>query len=340
MSEAMQKFIEISRYSRYRPDDQRRENWDEMVARVEAMHRTFYTAQLETKGDAAAELSRDIATAHQAMLSKQVLGSQRALQFGGPPILKKHARMYNCTATYIDRARAFQETMWLLLAGSGVGVSVQKHHVDKLPGLKAVDPAQRVKFVVEDSVEGWSDALGVLLEAYWDTDKHWTGKTVVFDFSEVRPKGSTITDMGPTAPGPAPLEKALTRVRAVLDRRAVQGRLRPIDAFDILMHASDAVVSGGIRRSAILTLFSPDDIEMRNAKTGDWFTTNPQRARSNNSALLLRNETTHEQFAELIASTRAFGEPGFVWSDSTELMVNPCCEVSACFPPCLCTAPC
>jgi ribonucleoside-triphosphate reductase len=334
MSEAMQDFITVSRYSRYRPADQRRENWPEMVKRVTDMHATFYAHLLpgddsESKSGDAKELARLMDVARVALLEKKVLGSQRALQFGGQPILDKHARMYNCTSTYIDRSRSFQEVMWLLLAGSGVGVSVQRHHVDKLPDLRAVDAGQRVKFVIEDSVEGWSDSLGVLLDAYWDVPatKPWHGKTVVFDYSEIRPKGASISNMGPTAPGHAPLEQALERVRALMERCVPNKRLRPLDAFDVLMHASDAVVSGGIRRSAILTLFSPDDHEMRTAKTGNWFLTNPQRARSNNSALLLRHETTHAEFATLIESTRAFGEPGFVWSDDTELLVNPCCEI-------------
>jgi ribonucleoside-diphosphate reductase alpha chain len=269
------------------------------------------------------------------MYKKKVLGSQRALQFGGDPILKRHAKIYNCTASYCDRPRFFQECFWLLLCGSGTGFSVQKHHVAKLPSLEHdVEEGQATKYVIEDSIEGWADALGVLLSSYFskpvDEFKQYKNVHIVFDYSNIRPKGAALASGVGKAPGYEPLANGLEKIRALLDIRIANGqkKLRPIDAYDIVMHSSDAVLSGGVRRSASLALFSHDDEEMAKAKTGNWYIDNPQRARSNNSALLLKNETTYEEFATLMESVKEFGEPGFIWSDSTEMVFNPCVEIS------------
>jgi ribonucleoside-diphosphate reductase alpha chain len=269
------------------------------------------------------------------MYKKKVLGSQRALQFGGEPILKRHAKIYNCTSSYCDRLRFFQECFWLLLCGSGTGFSVQKHHVAKLPTLEhnIENNSLGSKFVVEDSIEGWSDALGVLLSSYFSKPieefKQYKNSYVVFDYSNIRPKGSSLNSGVGKAPGFEPLANGIEKIRALLDRCIANGqkKLRPIDAYDIVMHSSDAVLSGGVRRSASLALFSANDEEMAKAKTGNWFIDNPQRARSNNSALLLKDDTTFEEFNNLMESVKEFGEPGFIWSDSTEMTFNPCVEV-------------
>jgi ribonucleoside-diphosphate reductase alpha chain len=263
------------------------------------------------------------------------LGSQRALQFGGDPILKRHAKIYNCTSSYCDRLRFFQECFWLLLCGSGTGFSVQKHHVSKLPTLEhdVPDNNEGIKYVIEDSIEGWSDALGVLLSSYFSKPieefKMYKNTYVVFDYSNIRPKGSSLASGVGKAPGFEPLQNGLEKIRTLLDRCVANGqkKLRPIDAYDIVMHSSDAVLSGGVRRSASLALFSHDDEEMAKAKTGNWYLDNPQRARSNNSALLLKDNTTFEEFKTLMESVKEFGEPGFIWSDSTEMTFNPCVEV-------------
>jgi ribonucleoside-diphosphate reductase alpha chain len=270
------------------------------------------------------------------MYKKKVLGSQRALQFGGDPILKRHSKIYNCTASYCDRLRFFQECFWLLLCGSGTGFSVQKHHVSKLPTLEhdIPDNNEGIKYVIEDSIEGWADALGVLLSSYFskpiDEFKMYKNSYVVFDYSQIRQKGTSLSSGVGKAPGFEPLQNGLEKIRLLLDRCISNGqkKLRPIDAYDIVMHSSDAVLSGGVRRSASLALFSPDDEEMTKAKTGNWYIDNPQRARSNNSALLLKDETTLEQFQNLMESVKEFGEPGFIWSDSTEMVFNPCVEIS------------
>jgi len=229
----------------------------------------------------------------------------------------------------------FQECFWLLLCGSGTGFSVQKHHVNKLPTLEhEIDEnAIGIKYTIEDSIEGWADALGVLLSSYFSKPieefKMYKNSYVVFDYSQIRAKGTDLSSGVGKAPGFEPLQNGLEKIRALLDRciNNKQKKLRPIDAYDIVMHSSDAVLSGGVRRSASLALFSPDDEDMAKAKTGNWYIENPQRARSNNSALLLKDETTFEEFQTLMESVKEFGEPGFIWSESTEMIFNPCVEI-------------
>lgn len=320
----LQNYTFVSKYARWIEDKNRRETWKEAVERVKNMMHTQYP-----------NVKEEIDWAYDMMYKKKVLGSQRALQFGGDPILKRHAKIYNCTSSYCDRLRFFQECFWLLLCGSGTGFSVQKHHVSKLPTLEHDVPNNNegIKYVIEDSIEGWADALGVLLSSYFSKPieefKIYKNTYVVFDYSNIRPKGSSLASGVGKAPGFEPLQNGLEKIRTLLDRCVANGqkKLRPVDAYDIVMHSSDAVLSGGVRRSASLALFSHDDEEMAKAKTGNWYIDNPQRARSNNSALLLKNETTLEEFQELMESVKEFGEPGFIWSDSTEMTFNPCVEV-------------
>jgi len=322
----LQNYTFVSKYARWLEDKNRRETWKEAVERVKNMMHIKYANY---------NISDDINWAYDMMYKKKILGSQRCLQFGGEPILKRNAKLYNCTASYCDRLRFFQECFWLLLCGSGTGFSVQKHHVAKLPTLEHNPPEdQGTKYVIDDSIEGWSDALGVLLSSYFSKPveefKQYKNCHILFDYSNIRPKGSSLASGVGKAPGYEPLANGLEKIRALLDRCVKNGqkKLRPIDAYDIVMHSSDAVLSGGVRRSASLALFSPDDEEMAKAKTGNWYIENPQRARSNNSALLLKDETKFEQFQELMNSVKEFGEPGFIWSDSTEMVFNPCVEIS------------
>jgi len=323
----LQNYTFVSKYARWIPSEQRRETWKEAVDRVKSMMHTKY----EGLG-----LEETIDWAYDMMYKKKVLGSQRALQFGGEPILKRHAKIYNCTSSYCDRLRFFQECFWLLLCGSGTGFSVQKHHVSKLPKLmhKVKKKDTGVKYTVEDSIEGWADALGVLLSSYFEKPsdpkfKKYQNCHIVFDYSEIRTKGSDLSSGVGKAPGFEPLQNGLEKIRELLDKciENEQKKLRPIDAYDIIMHSSDAVLSGGVRRSASLALFSANDKDMAKAKTGNWYVDNPQRARSNNSALLIKDDTTLEEFKVLMESVKEFGEPGFIWSDSTEMTFNPCVEV-------------
>ncbi|MDA3961697.1 MAG: hypothetical protein PF961_12975 [Planctomycetota bacterium] len=320
----LQDYVFTSKYSRYRADMKRRETWDEATDRVIDMHRQYFAS----KG---LEIEDLLEICADAMREKLVLGSQRALQFGGSPILNKHARIYNCTTSYCDRPRFFQEALWLLLCGCGVGFSVQWHHISKLPNI-AHPTGEEVVFAIPDTIEGWADALGALLSSYFTSEQpypEYAGKYISFDYSEIRPKGAPIASGTGRAPGPEPLKRSIEVIRQVLEDccKRHQDRMRPIDAYDILMHASDAVLSGGVRRSATICMFSPDDDEMATAKTGNWFIENPQRARSNNSAMLLRDDTSREQFNGLLNKVREFGEPGFVWADDRDVTYNPCVEI-------------
>lgn len=319
---ALQDYTFTSKYARYLKDFKRRETWGEAVERVRDMHLRRYP-----------QIKEEIEWAFEQSRQKRVLGSQRALQFGGPAIEKKNARIYNCIASYCDRLRFFQECFWLLLCGCGTGFSVQKHHIAKLPSFSKqwLDPsAKRNKkvFQIPDSIEGWADAAGVLISSYFGGGNfpEFEGTEVLFDYGLIRPEGAPLNSSSGKAPGPEPLKKALEKVRALINSCLEKGqdRLKPINAYDMVMHFSDAVLSGGVRRSATICLFSPDDMEMAMAKTGNWFIDNPQRGRSNNSALLIRGKTTKEEFETLMRYVREFGEPGFVWADSTELVVNPC----------------
>lgn len=319
----LENYTFVSKYARWIPEKKRRETWKESVDRVKKMMLNQYP-----------EVKEDIEWAYDMMYKKRVLGSQRALQFGGSPIIKHNARIYNCVASFVDRLRFFQECMYLLLCGCGTGFSVQKHHIAKLPKLVHKKFGTK-KFVIPDTIEGWSDAIGVLVTSYFEQEElfpEYSGKNISFDFSEIRPAGSFLSSSSGKAPGPEPLKKALINTKRVLDKAVKNSefstrRLRPIDAYDVVMHSADAVISGGVRRSATICLFSPNDKEMSLAKTGNWFHDNPQRGRSNNSALLLRDGTTTEQFSRLMQSVKEFGEPGFVWADSKEFVVNPCVEI-------------
>ena len=323
----LQNYTFVSKYARWVEAENRRETWKEAVDRVKNMMLTYYAEK---------DVNKEIEWAYDLMFKKKILGSQRALQFGGEPILKRHAKIYNCTSSHCDRLRFFQECFWLLLCGSGTGFSVQKHHVAKLPNLSQTkkDKRKGVKYKIEDSIEGWADALGILLSSYFNKPSEsrfseYKDKYVVFDYSNIREKGAQLSSGVGKAPGFEPLQNGLEKIRELLDRCVAneQKKLRPLDAYDIIMHSSDAVLSGGVRRSASLALFSADDENMAKAKTGNWYVDNPQRARSNNSALLLKDSTTYDQFNGLMESVKEFGEPGFIWSDSTEMTFNPCVEV-------------
>jgi ribonucleoside-triphosphate reductase (thioredoxin) len=323
---ALQDYTFTSKYARYLSEKKRRETWGEAVERVRDMHIRRYP-----------QIKEEIEWAFEQSRQKRVLGSQRALQFGGPAIEKTNARIYNCIASYCDRLRFFQECFWLLLCGCGTGFSAQKHHIAKLPNfstswLDGKKDHEKKTYLIPDTIEGWADATGVLLSSYFGGGDfpEYEGCEVVFDFSAIRPEGAPLKSSSGKAPGPKPLEKALDKVRTLVQNCLAKGQTRfdPINAYDLVMHLSDAVLSGGVRRSATICLFSPDDMEMAMAKTGNWFTENPQRGRSNNSALLVRDKTSKEDFARLMNCVREFGEPGFVWSDNTEVVFNPCVEIS------------
>lgn len=320
---ALQDYTFKAKYAAYLPDKKRRENWNESVNRSKNMMLKKYAAF--------PEVERYVDQAYSAVKRKEVLGSQRALQFAGEAMFKHNARGYNCCSSYVDRARFFQECMYLLLCGAGCGFSVQNHHVNKLPKLTKEKQGKKT-YRIPDSIEGWSDAIGILVCSYFEpcgVFDEFSGYEVRFDYTLIRQKGAPISSCSGKAPGPEPLKIAIGKIRELLDKavEAGQTKLRPIQAYDIVMHLANAVISGGVRRSATICIFSPEDEEMMNAKTGDWFYSNPQRGRSNNSCLLLRNQLTFDEFNKFIPAIKEFGEPGFVFADSPELVLNPCVEI-------------
>ncbi len=314
-------------YSKFSEKLGRKINWTERVEDVMNMHRNNPKFASAFQNPEFVELFNK---AEDAYKSRLVLASQRTLQFAGEPIMKHNSRLYNCLTSYCDRPEVFQEAMYWLLSGCGVGVSFVKEHVAKLPNIYKREKGTET-FVIPDSIEGWADAVGVLISSYVSINapySEYSGYEIRFDYSSIRPKGSYISG-GFKAPGHEGLKQSLERIEAILEKTLNSGlnHIKPIVAYDILMYAADAVLSGGVRRSATIALFSPDDEEMMNAKTGNWFNENPQRARSNNSALLVRNKTPKDLFDRLMKSTKEFGEPGFVFADTIEVVYNPCVEI-------------
>ncbi len=302
-----------SKYARFNHDKQRRETWDEIIDRNKAMHVAKYPSLANEIGDV---YERSVRT-------KKVLPSMRSLQFAGKAIERNPSRIYNCAYLPIEDTRAFSEIMFLLLGGTGVGYSVQYRHVDKLPIVVGPSRSSR-RYIVGDSIEGWADAVRVLVESYFNGKRR-----VEFDYSEIRPKGTELIVSGGKAPGAEPLRECLDRIEGVL--RAATGRkLRPIEAHDIACYEADAVLAGGIRRAAMIALFSANDEEMIDAKSGGWWEDNPQRGRANNSVVLLRDSTTVEEFRQLWDRVRASGagEPGFYWTNNLDWGTNPCCEIA------------
>ena len=312
-------------YSRFKENDGSYESWDEAVDRVISMHENNYSDKTE-------ELNLYLEEARTAYKEQRVLGAQRALQFGGEQLMKHQMRMYNCTSSYADRPAFFGEFFYILLCGAGAGFSVQEHHIAKLPKIQ-LRTKQAKGYIVEDSIEGWASALDVLMASYMiggGKYPDYEGRRVFFDLSQIRPKGAKISG-GFKAPGPEGLRKSLDKIEHMLQGMVMDAKepvsLRPITVYDICMHAADAVLSGGVRRSATICLFSPEDDEMMNAKTGNWFMDNPQRGRSNNSAVIVRDEATPEMFAKIMDSVKSFGEPGFYFTTSKEHTTNPCVEL-------------
>lgn len=328
MRNALSDFKLQTGYLKHRGDLGRKETWEEAVKdRVMSMHRTKYS---HLKDDA--RFNELVDFAEQAYLDKLILGSQRALQFGGDPILKKNSKMYNCLTSYCDRVPFFRESMWWLLSGCGVGFSVLKQYVEKLPTIKSRSLGTKT-YVVDDTIEGWADAIGALVASYFQEGdekfKDYYGYDIKFDTSQIRPKGAPISS-GFKAPGPEPLIASIIKIEELINGYLGNHDeivVKPILAYDIVMHASNAVLAGGVRRSATICIFDKDDLEMRNAKTGNWYIENPQRARSNNSVALLKSETTWEEFQDIMSSVKQFGEPGFVWLEDLRIVYNPCVEI-------------
>lgn len=301
------------KYSKYVKEKDRRETWEELVDRNKAMHLKKFPA-----------LSEEIESAYRFVYDRKALPSMRSMQFAGKPIEISPNRIYNCAYLPIDDYRAFGETMFLLLGGTGVGYSVQKHHVEQLPEIRKPDTKKNRRFLISDSIEGWADAIKILVKAYFEG-----GSTPAFDFSDIRPKGAALITTGGKAPGPQPLKECLIKIQGILDSKENNDKLTSIEVHDMVCHIADAVLTGGIRRAALISLFSADDDNMISAKSGAWWELNPQRGRANNSAVLLRNKVTEEFFFGLWDKIKASGagEPGIYLSNDKDWGTNPCCFV-------------
>ena len=300
------------KYARHIPEKSRREAWEEIVDRNKAMHLQKFP-----------QLKDEIEEVYKMVYAKKVLPSMRSLQFAGKPAEINNARMFNCSFLPVDDFRSFSEAMFLLLSGCGVGFSVQSHHVDKLPEIKI--PTREKRYLINDSIEGWADAVHMLMKAYLKG-----GSRPRFDFRDIRPKGEQLVTAGGKAPGPEPLKEVLFQVQLILERKQSGEKLTPLECHDILCHLADAVLSGGIRRAALISLFDFDDEEMLTCKFGSWWENSPQRGRANNSAVVMRHKITEDEFMKLWEKVEASnaGEPGFLFSNDKDYGTNPCAEIA------------
>ena len=310
--EALSKVTVFSKYAKYIPELKRRETWNEIVDRYETMMIKKYPY-----------LEESIKTSIPMIRDKKILPSMRALQFAGPAAEVNNARIYNCCYLPIDSLHSFSEAMFLLLGGTGVGYSVQRHHVAELPTI--TKPGKARNYLIEDSIMGWADAVKVLMKAYLEG-----GFMPKFDFRAIREKGAALITAGGKAPGPEPLKLCLAHVQAMLDRKQPGETLSSLECHDILCHIANSVLAGGIRRSAMISLFDHDDESMITSKYGNWWETNEQRGRANNSAVLPRGEVSEEQFMALWKRVEASGsgEPGLYWTNNKDWGTNPCCEIA------------
>jgi ribonucleoside-diphosphate reductase alpha chain len=303
------------KYAKFLPEYNRRETWEELVTRNMNMHIKKYP-----------ELGGEIVEAYKYVYDKKVLPSMRSMQFGGKPIEISPNRIYNCAYLPIDHLDAFSEAMFLLLGGTGVGYSVQKHHVEQLPEIRKPNANRKRRFLIGDSIEGWADAIKVLFKSYFGDQL----STPEFDFSDIRAKGAQLVTSGGKAPGPQPLKDCLHKLKSMLEAKEDGEKLSPIEVHDMVCHIADAVLAGGIRRAALISLFSADDQEMISCKAGSWWEQNPQRGRANNSAALLRHKITKEFFMDLWKRVEASGagEPGIYFTNDKDWGTNPCCEIA------------
>ena len=302
------------KYARFNSELGRRETWEEIVTRNKQMHLKKFP-----------ELKKEIDDVYKFVYDKKVLPSMRSMQFAGKPIDIAPNRIYNCAYIPMDDWRSFSEVMFLLLGGTGMGFSVQNHHVEKLPEINKPNLNRKRRYLINDSIEGWADAIKYLMKTYF-----FGGSNIIFDFSDIRPKGALLITAGGKAPGPQPLKECLIKIRGILDHKENGDILEAIEVHDIVCHIADAVLSGGIRRAALISLFSADDNEMISAKVGDWWEQNPQRGRANNSIALCRSKIQEDFFYDVWERIKnsGSGEPGVYFTNDKEWGTNPCCEIA------------
>lgn len=302
------------KYAKYNDKLKRRETWEEIVDRNKEMHVFKFP-----------HLANEINEAYKFVYDKKVLPSMRSLQFAGKPIEITPNRIFNCAYLPIDNIAAFSEIMFLLLSGCGVGFGVQKHQVEQLPDIRKPNKDKTRRWLVADSIEGWADAIKILIKSYYSG-----GSTIQFDFRDIRPKGSRLITSGGKAPGAQPLKECLVKIEGILSAKKDGDQLTPIECHDIICHEADAVLAGGIRRAALISLFNADDDDMLAAKSGNWWENNPQRGRANNSVVLLRHKITKDFFLDLWKRIEASGagEPGIFFTNDKDIATNPCAEIS------------
>ena len=303
------------KYAKYLPEEKRRETWSELVTRNKEMHIKTYP-----------NLKEEIENVYKFVYDKKVLPSMRSMQFGGKPIEISPNRIYNCAYLPIDSLDSFSECMFLLLGGTGVGYSVQKHHVEKLPPINKPYKKRTKRYLIGDSIEGWADAVKVLVKSYLNG----RSSKIIFDFSDIRPKGARLVTSGGKAPGPQPLKECLLKVEGILNAKEDGDQLSTLEVHDMVCYIADAVLAGGIRRAALISLFSADDNEMIACKSGAWWELNPQRGRANNSAVLMRHKITKSFFMDLWKRVElsGAGEPGIYFNNDKDWGTNPCCEIA------------
>ena len=303
------------KYARYIPELKRRETWQELVTRNMEMHIKSYPM-----------LQDEIQSIYSNVYTKKVLPSMRSMQFGGKPIEISPNRIYNCAYLPVDSLESFSECMFLLLGGTGVGYSVQKHHVEKLPLINKPYSKRTRRYLISDSIEGWADSIKMLMKSYLNGK----GSKIMFDYSDIRPKGARLVTSGGKAPGPQPLKECILKITGVLENKEDGDQLTTLEAHDIVCYIADAVLAGGIRRAALISLFSAADNEMISCKSGSWWELNPQRGRANNSAVLMRHKITKSFFMDLwkrVELSKA-GEPGIYFNNDKDWGTNPCCEIA------------
>lgn len=307
--------VVFNKYSRHIPSQDRRETWEEIVERNKQMHLKKFP-----------EMKEELDAVYKLVLDRKILPSMRSLQFAGPAAELNPARLYNCSFMIVNDYRVFQEAIYLLLSGTGVGYSVQKHHVAQLPEIHKPSSKRTRRYVIGDSITGWADAIKMLMKSYFGLSK----SKIEFDYRDIRPKGASLVTSGGKAPGSQPLKECITKIQGLLDNKEDGSKLTTLETHTIMCYIADAVLAGGIRRSALIALFSLDDKEMLACKTGNWWEKHPERGRANNSAVVVRSLVKKDDFDKLWDYMQASGtgEPGIFFTNNPEIGTNPCCEIS------------
>ena len=279
-------FIALSRYARWIPEENRRETWGETVDRYFAfmLDHLFQNHAYEPDSKLLEDLK-------QAVYNRDVMPSMRAVMTAGAALERDHVAGYNCSFVPVDSPRSFDETMYILMCGTGVGFSVEYKYVNKLPAVPESFEKSTTTIVVEDSKQGWAKSYRELLAMLW------AGQIPAIDVSKLRPAGARLKTMGGRSSGPQPLINLFDFTIAKF-KGAAGRQLKPIEAHDIMCKIGEIVVVGGVRRSAMISLSNINDIEMAAAKSGNWWEQNSQRALSNNSVAYSRKPEMEQFIAE------------------------------------------